>query len=58
LSLLASSQKEVAAFDRKLESVKEGLQPYISHYFKILGITNGTILAQQVKWSRLILWNL
>jgi hypothetical protein len=36
LSLLPSSQKEVAAaFDRKIELVKEGLQPYISNYFKI-----------------------
>jgi site-specific recombinase XerD len=52
LSLLASSQKEVAAFDRKLESVKEGLQPYISNYFKILGITNGTILADYIIATR------
>jgi hypothetical protein len=44
LPLLPSSQKEVVAeFDRKIESVKEGLQPYISNYFKILGIINGTI---------------
>jgi hypothetical protein len=36
LSLLPSSQKEeeVAAFDRKIELVKEGLQPYISNYSK------------------------
>ncbi|HEX2231729.1 MAG TPA: hypothetical protein VHG34_06015 [Nitrososphaeraceae archaeon] len=46
MSLLPSSQKEVvAAFDRKIELVNQGLQPYILNYFKILGIINGTILA-------------
>ena len=52
MSLLASSQKEVAAFDRKIELVKEGLQPYISNYFKILGIINGTILADYIIATR------
>jgi hypothetical protein len=51
LSLLPS-QKEVAAFDRKIELVKEGLQPYISNYFKILGIINGTILADYIIAAR------
>lgn len=53
MSLLPSSQKEVAAaFDRKIELVKEGLQPYISNYFKILGIINGTILADYIIAAR------
>jgi hypothetical protein len=29
------TKKVAAAFDRKIELVKEGLQPYISNYFKI-----------------------
>ena len=49
---LLPSQKEVAAFDRKIELVKEGLQPYISNYFKILGIINGTILADYIIAAR------
>ena len=54
MSLLPSSQKEVAAaaFDRKIELVKQGLQPYISNYFKILGIINGTILADYIIATR------
>ncbi len=51
LSLLPS-QKEVAAFDRKIELVTEGLQPYISNYFKILRILNGTILADYIIAAR------
>jgi hypothetical protein len=54
LPLLPSSQKEAvaAAFDRKIELVKQGLQPYISNYFKILGIINGTILADYIIATR------
>ena len=54
MSLLPSSQKEVIAapFDRKIESVIEGVQLYISNYFKILGIINGTILADYIIAAR------
>ena len=50
---LLPSQKEVAvAFNRKIELVTEGLQPYILNYFKILGIIDGTILADYVIAAR------
>jgi hypothetical protein len=48
LSLLPSQKEVVAAVDRKIRLVTEGLQPYILNYFKILGIINGTILADYI----------
>jgi hypothetical protein len=55
-SSLLSSQKELVAatavFDRKIEVATEGLQPYISNYFKVLGITNSTILADYIIAAR------
>jgi site-specific recombinase XerD len=52
LSLLPSQKEVVAAVDRKIRLVTEGLQPYILNYFKILGIINGTILADYIIAAR------
>ena len=52
MSLLQSQKEVLAAFDRKIESVTEGLQPYISNYFKVLGIINSTIVADYIIAAR------
>ena len=43
---ITQKQKELELFDSKISTAIEGLQPSVSNYFKTIGITNGTILAE------------
>ena len=44
-SLISSQKQQLIGFNKKPDTVTEELQPYISNYFKILGIINGKLLA-------------
>jgi integrase/recombinase XerD len=51
-TMSSQKQKELELFDSKISAVTEGLQPSVSNYFKAIGITNGTILADYVITTR------
>jgi hypothetical protein len=51
-TMLSQKQKELELFVSKISAATEGLQSYVSNYFKTMGIINGTVLADYVIATR------
>jgi len=45
-------QKQIDLFDRKTHNATEGLQPFVFNYLKIMGVTNGNVLAHCIIAAR------
>jgi hypothetical protein len=45
-TISSQKQKDLELLDSKIHTTKEGLQPFVSNYFKIIGIANGMLIVE------------
>jgi hypothetical protein len=48
VTISSQQQKEIDLFDVKAHTATQGLQPFVLNYFRTMGVTNGTIVADYV----------